>query len=42
MSTVHTPLTRSYLPADTGEPVPELTTGQLLRRAAAEAPHARR
>lgn len=30
--------TRSYLPADTGEPVPELTTGGLLREAALDAP----
>lgn len=32
------PLTRSYLPAGTGEPVPDLTTGGLLRQAATDAP----
>src|SRR6266536_4514178 len=32
------PLTRSYWPADTSRPVLDLTTGEVLRRAAAAAP----
>lgn len=34
------PLTESYRPADASEPVLELTTGDLLREAAREAPEA--
>ncbi len=40
MATGSGPLTRSYLPADTSEPVPELTTGGLLRDVASDAPDA--
>ena len=31
-------LTESYWPADTGEPIVEVTVGELLRQAAAEVP----
>ncbi|MQA13196.1 MAG: AMP-binding protein [Pseudonocardiaceae bacterium] len=40
MDTESALLTRSYLPADTSEPVPELTTGGLLRQAAFDSPAA--
>jgi len=35
---MNTPFTTSYIPADTSTPLDELTTGALLRAAAAEAP----